>query len=246
MGTLIFGLTSIAPVNAGAAATNMKSNRAYASAQLLRLSNFPYGWQKSGQVWSGTSGDQNSSSVLTVTQYPQLSICLGMTPPLSVDAAEAGSLSFYSSDQLTNVSEAVDVYSNSADAKSDFPPFHNPKLAKCLLQIQGSSITNIEKSAWDSGTTFGTMTASVVNAPKFGNQSGMVMVQVPVNYSQADGGGSTIDFYAILVVRQGRSTTELFIWQTNVPPSSALTKSLAQTVTAKMKAPPPRNTIIAA
>jgi hypothetical protein len=169
-----------------------------------------------------------------------------MTPPLSVVAAEASSLNFYSSDQSTNVSDVADVYSNSTDAKSDFPPFHNLKLANCLLRTQGSSIINIEKSMWDSGTTFGTLTASVVNAPRFGNQSGMLMVQVPVHQSTADGGGNTIDYFTILVIRQGRSTAELFIDQTDIPPSAALTKSLAHTVTAKMKAPPPGNTILSA
>jgi hypothetical protein len=42
-----------------------------------------------------------------------------------------------------------------------------------------------------------------------------------------------------IVIRQGRSTGELFTDQADVPPSGALTKSLAKTITAKMKAPPP-------
>jgi hypothetical protein len=173
-------------------------------------------------------------------------MCLGMTPPLSVDAAEAASVNFNSSDQNTTVWDVADVYANSADAKSDFPPFHNPKLANCLLQTQGSLILSIEKSAWDSGTSFGTLSASVVKTPRFGNQSGMLMIQVPVNYSAADGGGSTSDFFSILTIRQGRSTAELFIDQTDVPPSADLTKSLAQTLVARMKASPPGNTVIAA
>jgi hypothetical protein len=177
--------------------------------------------------------------VLTITQYPQLTTCLGMTPPLTVSAAEASSLLFTSADTNTDVYDVADVYHNSNDAKSDFPPFHNPKLANCLLQVQASSITTFEKGVWDSATTFGTMTASVVNAPKFGDQSGMIMVQVPVHPSQALGGGSLIDYNTILVIRQGRSTAELYITQSGLPPSGALTQSLAHAVIAKMKAAPP-------
>jgi hypothetical protein len=183
--------------------------------------------------------------MLTITQHPQLSTCLGMTPPLSVVAGEASSLSFSSSDQSTNVLDVADVYTNVADAKSDFPPFHNAKLANCVVQVQGPTILGIEQSEWPSSVTFGTLTASLVKAPRYGNQSAMLMVQVPVN-NLPDAGGNTIDFFSVLVIRQGRSTTELFIDQAGVPPSAAMTKSVAQTVTAKMKARPPGNSIISA
>jgi hypothetical protein len=203
------------------------------------MSNVPHGWTKAGNVWSGTSGDSNSGSVLTMTQYPQLTTCLGMTPPLTVTAAEATSPVFASADTSTDVYDVADVYHDSTDAKSDFPPFHNSKLPNCLLQAQGSSVLSLEKSLWDSATTFGTMSASLVNAPKFGDQSGMLMIQVPVHPSQALGGGSLIDYNTLLVIRQGRSTAELYITQSGAPPSASLTQSLAQAVVAKMKAPSP-------
>ena len=245
IGALVTGLILVPAVNADAS-TNMKEDRAYASAQLLKLSDLPYGWQKSGQVWSGTSDDPNSSSMFAVTQFPQLFTCLGMAPPLSVVAAEASSLNFNSSDQSTNVFDVADAYSNVSDAQADFPPFHNPKFASCVVQTQGSAIMSIEKSEWDPGVTFGTPTASVIKVPRYGSESGMVMVQVPVNFPASDGGGNTTDFFTALVIRQGRSTAELFIDQSAALPSAALTKSLAQTVTARMKAPPPGNTTLTA
>ena len=122
IGALVAGLMLVPAVNSDAA-TNMKEDRSYASAQLLKLSNLPYGWQKSGQVWSGTSDDPNSSSMFTATQYPQLFTCLGMAPRLSVVAAEANSLNFNSSDQSTNVFHVADVYSNVSDAEADFLRF---------------------------------------------------------------------------------------------------------------------------
>jgi hypothetical protein len=245
IGALVTGLTSVAAVNAQAA-TTMKADKAYAGAQLLKMSNLPHGWQKSGQVWTGTSDDPDSSSMFTVTQFPQLFTCLGMTPPLSVVAAEASSLNFNSADQSTNVFDVADVYDNVADAKTDFPPSHNPKFANCVIQTQGSAVIGIEKSEWDPGVTFGSPTASVVKVPRYGSESGMLMVQVPVNLPASDGGGHTTDFFTALIIRQGRSTAELFIDQTDVPPSATLTRSLAQTITAKMKAPPPGNTIVTA
>jgi hypothetical protein len=236
---------SIGAGNADAAATTMKANEAYAMAQLLKLSNFPHGWQGAGQVWQGPSDGSNASSMLTVTQFPQLSTCLGESPSLSSTAGEADSLNFNSSDQSTNVFDVADVYGSTADAKSNFPPFQNRKLANCFIQTEGSAITGIEQSEWDPGVTFGTLTASVVKIPKYGNQSGMLMVQVPVNNIPAsDGGGNAVDFFTVVVIRRGRSTTELFIDQVGDLPSAALTRSLAKTITAKMKAPPPGNTTL--
>ena len=93
-------------------------------------------------------------------------------------------------------------------------------------------IVGIEQSEWQTGTTFGTPAASVVPMAKYGNRSGMVEVQVPASFP--DGGGSTDDFFTVLAIRESRSTAEIVIDQSDAPPSAALTKSLAQTVAAKM------------
>jgi hypothetical protein len=240
---LVTGVTLTATADAEAA-TGLKSDRAYARAQLLKLSNMPHGWQQSGQVWQGTSAEKNSSSMLTVTQIPPLSTCLGVAPPLTVTASEANSQTFNSKDQSTNVFDVADVYSNAADAASDFPATSNPRFSACVIQVQGSGILSIEQSEWPSSVTFGTPTAAVVKSTKYGNQSALLEVQVPVN-NLPDGGGSTTDFFTVLVIRQGRSTAELFIDQTDTPPSASLTNALAKAVVAKMKAPapPPSNSV---
>ena len=230
---LMVGFTSLPAVNAGAAST-IKSNKPYAQAQLLKLSNLPPGWTKTDKVWVGTSADNNSSSMLTMTQYPDLSTCMGNPPALSVIAAEASSPNFYSKDQSTNVVDVADVYTDTNEAKSDFPPLNSPKLANCLLQVEGSGITSVEQSQWPSGATFGTMTASVSHQPRYGDESGLVEVQVPVNLPGEQ--GSTNDFLVVLVIRQGRSTAELQIDQSGTPPSAVLTESLAKAAIAKMKA----------
>lgn len=240
---LIGGMASIPAVGAGAAST-ISSNKPYAQAQLLKLSNLPPGWTKSGGTWVGTSADNNSSSMLTMTQLPDFSTCLGIPPTLSVVAAEASSPAFNSRDQNTSVVDVVDVYTSSNEAKSDFPPLHSPKFANCFLQVAGSAVTAQEQSVWPSGTTFGTMTASVSHQPRYGDQSGLVEVQVPVNL--AGGKGTTNDFFDILVIRQGRSTAELQIDQGDTTPTADLTESLAKAVTAKMKARPPVNTVVTA
>jgi len=243
IGGLMVGLASLSAVSAGAAST-IKSNKPYAQAQLLKLSNLPPGWTKTDKVSIGTSADNNSMSMLTMTQLPDLSTCLGKPPPLSVVAAEASSPEFDSKDQNTSIIDVADVYTSTDEAKSDFPPLNNPKFANCFLQVQGSTITDVEKSYWPSGATFGTATASVSHQQKYGDQSGFVDVQVPVNLPA--GQGSTNDFFDVLVIRQGRSTAELLIDQGDTPPSAALTESLAKAVTARMKARPPGNTFIAA
>jgi hypothetical protein len=238
---LIAGLLAIPAVHAGAA-TSINTNKPYAQAQLLKRSNLPPGWTESDKVWVGTSADDNASSVLTMTQFPDLSTCLGNPPALSVIAAEASSPYFNSKDGNTSVLDVADVYASTNEAKSDFPPLDSPKFTKCFVQVEGSFITNVETSVWPSGATFGTPIASVSRQPRYGDQSGLVDVQVPVNL--AGGQGSTNDFFVVLVIRQGRSTTELLIDQGDTTPSAALTESLAKAVTAKMEARPPANSIV--
>jgi hypothetical protein len=240
---LMAGFTSIPAVDAGAA-TSITSNKPYAQAQLLKLPNLPRGWTRSGSVWAGTSASDDSSSMLTMTQFPGLSTCLGSPPALSVVAAEASSPEFDSKDGNTSILDVADVYTSPDQAKSDFPPLNDPKFAGCFLQVQGPTIESIEKNEWPSGATFGTPMASVSHQPKFGDQSGFVEVEVPVNLPGEQGG--TDDFFVTLVIRQGRSTAELLMDQGDTPPSAALTYSLAQAVTAKMKARPPGNVTIAA
>ena len=238
------GLAPIPAASAGATARIGVNNKAYAHSQLLKLSNLPAGWTSSGGTWVGTSADEDSSSLLTMTQFPEYSTCLGGPPELSVVATEASSPQFDSKDQNTSVFDVADVYADADAAKSDFPPLNNPKFASCFLRVQYSWIMNGEKSEWPSGTTFGTPIASISHQPRYGNQSGFVEVQVPVNLPGAE--GSTNDFFAALVIRQGRSTAELLIDQGDTTPSAALAESMARAVTAKMKARPPADAVIAA
>jgi hypothetical protein len=240
---LAVGLASVPAAHAGAAARISVNNKAYAQAQLVRLTNLPGGWTSSGGTWVGTSADDDSQSMLTMTQFPEYSTCLGKPPELSVVATEASSPQFYSKDQNTNVFDIADVYANTTEAKTDFPPLNNPKLASCFLQVQNSSIMNVEQSEWPSGATFGTPIVSISHQPRYGDQSGLIEVQVPVNLP---GEGSTNDFIVALVIREGRSTAELLIDQGDTTPSAALTESLAKAITAKMKAHPPASTGITA
>jgi hypothetical protein len=245
LGVVISSLMAVLPaipaVNAGAA-SSINANTPYAQAQLLKRSNLPPGWTESDKVWVGTSADDNASSVLTMTQFPDLSTCLGNPPALSVIATEASSPYFNSKDGNTSVLDVADVYASTNEAKSDFPPLNNPKFTKCFVQVEGSFIANVETSEWPSGATFGTPIASVSRLPRYGDQSGLVDVQVPVNLPA--GQGSTNDFFVVLVIRQGRSTAELLIDQGETTPSAALTESLAKSVTANMRARPPANTIV--
>ncbi len=239
---LVAGVACLPAADAGAA-TNSNSVTTYARAQLFNLSNLPKGWTSSGGTWTGTSADGNASSMLTMTQFPDYASCLGKPPELSVDATEASSPTYYSKDQNTSVYDVSDVYANTSAAKADFPPLNNPKFANCFLRVQSSSIMSLEASEWPTGATFGTPVASVSHQPRYGNQSGLIDVEVPVNLPSGE--GTSNDFFLALVIRQGRSTAELFIDQGDTTPSAALTESLAKTVTAKMKAHAPGNTIIA-
>jgi hypothetical protein len=242
IGGLMTGIAVLPAAHAGAA--GIGPNRAYAQAQLVKRSNLPAGWTASGGTWVGTSGQNDSLSMLTMTQFPDFSTCLGTPPALSVVATEASSPVFNSKDQNTSVLDVADVYTSSSEAKSDFPPLNSPKFASCFVQVAGSVVTTMEQSVWPSGTTFGALTASVSRQPRYGDQSGLVEVQVPVNLPA--GQGSTNDFFDILVIRQGRSTAELQIDQGDTTPTAKLTESLAKAVTAKMKAQPPRGTAVVA
>jgi hypothetical protein len=235
-------LAGVTVVPAGA--STIKSDEVYARAQLLKLSDVPAGYTKSGNTWVGTSDSGNSSSMFTSTQIPDITTCLGEPPALSVVAAEASSPDFQSQDGNTDVFDVADVYTSVNQAKSDFPSLTNPKFAKCFLQVEGSSIVSTDQATWPSGSTFGTPVGTVSHEPKFGDQSGLVEVQVPVTLPQ--GQGASDDFFVALIIRQGRSVAELILDQGNTTPSAALTNSLAHRVIANMKAKPPGNSVIAA
>jgi len=236
---MIAGLTSIS-----AGASTIQSNEPYAKAQLLKLSDVPQGYTKSGDLWVGTSDSNDSGSMFTMTQLPDFSTCLGKPPALSVVAAEANSPDFISKDGNTDVFDVADVYTSANEAKSDFPALSDPKFANCFVQVQGPVIASTEKDSWPSGATFGTPVASVSHQPKYGDQSGLIEVQVPVTLPGEQ--GTSNDFFVALVIRQGRSVAELIIDQGDTTPSAALTHSLAHKIVAKMKAKPPGNTIVAA
>jgi hypothetical protein len=222
----------------------VKSNEAYARAQLVKLSDLPNGYTTSGSTWVGPSDDSNSSSSFTMTQFPDIATCLGEPPALSIVAGEASSTDFISKDNSTDVFDVADVYKTVSDAKGDFPPLTNPKFANCFVKVEGSFIVSTDQAGWPSGTTFGTPVGSVSHQPKYGDQSGLVEVEVPVTLPQ--GQGTTDDFFVALVIREGRSVAELTVDQGVTPPSASLITSLAKKVTARMKAKPPGNTIVAA
>jgi hypothetical protein len=241
---LVAGVSVTILSGSAAAASSIRSNKPYAEAQLLKLSDLPHGWKKEGSPWVGTSGDDNSSSMFTMTQIPDFSSCMGEPFALSVVAAEANSPDFISKDGNTDVFDVADVYTSTTDAKSDFPSLKNPKFAACFLQEEGSDVTSNDKSSWPAGSTFGTPIASVGHLPRYGDQSGLLEVHVPVTLPK--GQGTSDDYFVAVIIRQGRSVAELLIDQGDTTPSASLTESLAKTLTAKMKAPPPGNTIIAA
>jgi hypothetical protein len=182
--------------------------------------------------------------MFTMTQFPDIATCLGEPPSLSVVAAEANSPDFFSNDGNTDVFDVADVYPSVDEAKSDFPPLTNSKFAKCFLQVAGSGIESTDQSNWSSGSTLGTPVGSVSRQPKYGDQSGLVEVQMPVTLPK--GQGTTDDFFFALIIREGRSVAELIIDQGGTTPSAGLMNSLAKKITARMKAKPPGNTIVAA
>ena len=110
--------------------------------------------------------------MMTMTQIPDLSTCLGTPPALSVVAAEASSPVFVSKDQNTTVIDVADVYTSTVDAKNDYPLLSNPKFARCFLKVEGSSILDDDKFNWPSGATFGNPIASVSHPDRYGDQSG--------------------------------------------------------------------------
>ena len=118
----------------------IQSNKPYAQAQLLKQSDLPHGWTRSGTPWVGTSVDDNSSSMFTMTQFPDIATCMGMrlrsvwSPPRR--RARTSSVS----DDNTDVFDVADVYTSVNQAKSDFPAFGNQKFANCFLKVEGSGI----------------------------------------------------------------------------------------------------------
>jgi hypothetical protein len=219
----------------GKGSSSANHDARYAKAELVTLANLPNDWSQLGTVQVGTSDGTNSSSLLTTTQIPALTACMGLAAPLTVVAKEASSPTFTDKGQTMTVYNVADVYLSAAQAKVDFPPFGNVKFVSCFAEVQGGPIANFVQSEYDPGTVVGTPTSQLVSFPKFGNQSVMVELQFPL--TQPDGTHDT-EYYNVLLIRQGRSTAELDFDTTGTPVGVGLTTSLAKMVTMKMKETP--------
>jgi hypothetical protein len=204
-----------------------------ARAQLLTKAEFPPGWTASGDGTVGTSSDQNKSSLFTTTQFPDLTTCLGLPTGLSVRAAEASSPWFTSPDRYSAVLETADIYASPTAAKADFPPLRNPSLPGCTAQIQASTIVAVLRSTYPPGATFGKLTASPGSFPSYGDESGMVVVEVPVKLSDDTRLSVVISF---VLIREGRLAAQLVLGNEDTPFDSALAQTLAERVSARMKA----------
>jgi hypothetical protein len=219
------------------AVQNIEADQLLARAQLLSLVNFPAGWQASGTITLGSSTDKSTSKAFAETQSPELATCLGVNAQLSVVAAEAASPDFASGTEsyIASADDSAFVYATAADAMADFPPFGNPKLADCVIKGHEQEIAAEISGLMPSEVTVGTPVASIGTFSRYGDQSGMIEIGVPL--TAPDGSTATMSI-SFVIIRQGRSIAQLILVGLPMPFSAALARSLAQSVTAKMAATP--------
>ncbi len=219
------------------AVQNIEADQLLGRAQLLSVAEFPSGWSEHGSISLGKSTDESSTNAFAETQSPELATCLGVNAQLSVTAAEAASPTFSSESEsfFATVDDSAFVYATTAEAQADFPPFTNPKLAECVIKGHEQDISDQIASEMPSGITVGVPVASLGTFPKYGNQSGMIQIGIPL--SDAHGSLGTVNM-SFLIIRQGRSIAQLVLVGFPTPFTSSLAQSLAQKVTAKMAATP--------
>ena len=218
---------------------DIRADQGYAQDQLLTTADFPSGWTPHGSVTVGKSTDESTQNVFSETQSSELATCLGKPPQLAVVGAEAGSPTFVSPDSTSGAENTAFVYATATEAKADFPSFSNPKLPSCIIQGHEKDIADYVASAFSDGTTATSASATQATFPSYGDESGAVMITVPLTFPDGMKANVSITY---IMIRQGRSIAQLVLDSVPGTFESSLAQSLAQTVTANMAKTPVRAT----
>ena len=107
------------------------------------------------------------------------------------------------------------------------------------LFLFASDIADYVASAFSDGTTATSASATQATFPSYGDESGAVMITVPLTFPDGMKANVSITY---IMIRQGRSIAQLVLDSVPGTFESSLAQSLAQTVTANMAKTPVRAT----
>jgi len=206
---------------AASAATSPKATSPKAKAQLLRLSDFPPGWQKSTGSTTSSSG--------TTSQFAQIASCEGIsesTVKITVPDASTGFSKKKKTAQFTV--ELVGVWPSAATAKKVYALFSSPKAPTCVGKLLSQSVA--------AGTATGNVSASDVTVsklpmPRLGSASTAIGLAIPVTL-----GGTKVTMNADFVtIQEGSSLAVVAPIGLSATVPTAFTVSIAKKAAARLR-----------
>ena len=187
--------------------------------QVLPASAYPTGWQEQGPSSDFTGASFYSG--LTVAQVEAMGKCLGLgTSGVVTDPAEYAAPSFDDPTGLLGASDTVDVFPDTAAARTDALAASSPRAPSCVVEQQGSSIAQ----GMGQGVTVTTrdITAVAVSLPTVGEQRAGMQIAVPFTTD----GTSATSYSTVAEVRKGRSVSVIDVESTQAAPSAQLVDQL--------------------
>lgn len=192
---------------------------ALAASELLAASAYPTGWR--GQGAASKNSGASFFGGTTSSDLSQIVSCLGISQTdVDTNPTEDAAQEYADPNSDVTVTDTVDVFPEAAEAVKDVEAAANPKTPTCLVQLEGSKISE----GLPAGATAGMVMSSDGSIPKYGDHDAAVVIDFSFTYQ----GVSGTEYLEFVVVQKGRSESNLVFSNTGgVAPSSTVDR-LAQ------------------
>jgi hypothetical protein len=219
--------TSSSQATSSTSNQNVATDRAVAQQAVLRLSDFPAGWE--------AKAHQDSPDNPDVTK--QAATCLHVSPSAlsSRDNKTHVDSPDFSSSSEQEVSNSVALDATATEAISQFAAFEQPQAPNCLTQAVSAVIQSALKhpttgSTLPQGVKIGQASVNALSFPNFGDKTVAFRMTVPVQAS-----GLNVSVYVdIVLLLKGRAGSTLTFEDTLSPFPTDQAEQLTQIVAGRL------------
>jgi len=194
-----------------------------AADELLPASVFPTGWK--GQGASSKNTDASFFGDTSGAEEQQITTCIGIpTTNIVTNPAEAADQEYDDPNSNVTVTDTVDVFPTTLDAATDAGAASNTKTPGCLVQLEGSTLSQGIAKSLGQGATVGQVAAVDRSIPLYGDHDADVVISFPFTYQ----GVSGTEYLENVVIQEGRSESNLQFSNTGSEVPIGIVDQLAQ------------------
>jgi hypothetical protein len=194
-----------------------------AAEELLPASAYPTGWK--GQGASSKNTDASFFGATSSAEEQQITSCLGIpTTNIVTNPAEAADPEYDDPNSNVTVTDTVDVFPTALDATTDAEAAANAKAPGCIVQLEGSMLSQGIAKSLGQGATVGQVVAVDRSIPLYGDHDADVVISFPFTYQ----GVSGTEYLENIVIQEGRSESNLQFSNTGGEAPIGIVDQLAQ------------------